>query len=164
MDDLQKYKAISLLEQELEPKDIAEQLDLSYSGVLKLKKDFNQAKENNTVNQLVNMDNVLLNELAEHSPIIEENLDRVTKGLDGLEVLNTELQKTALQIVRRVNSLLMSADMPSEIETYADIVCNMQTTFFNKNMTQVNVQNNFGSENTSASRYSQYLNDAPGNL
>jgi len=162
MDDNQKYKAISLLEQELAPKDIADDLDLSYSAVLKLKKDFEQAKLNNTVDQLVNMDNVLLAEIAEHSPIVEQNLDRVTKGLDGLEILNTELQKTALQIVKRVNSLLMSSDMPSEIETYADIVCNMQTTFFNKNMTQVNVQNNFGSENTSASRYSQYLGDKPG--
>lgn len=163
MDDKQKYKVISLLQQELQPKDIAADLNLSYGSVLKLKRQYEEAKVNNTVGQLINMDKLVLEEVKEKLsdlPEAKEAVLELAKGMNGLEELSESFQQTAQTINTRVRSLIMSVDHISELEIAADILCKLQTSFINKNMTQVNVQNNFGNDGTP--KYSQFLSDKPG--
>lgn len=162
MDDKQKYKVISLLQQELPPKDIAADLDLSYGSVLKLKRQYEEAKINNTVGQLINMDKLVLEEVKEKLcdlPEAQEAVLELAKGMNGLEELSESFQQTAQTINTRVRSLIMSVDHISELEIAADILCKLQTAFVNKNMTQVNVQNNFGDNGTP--KYTQFLGDKP---
>ena len=158
MEDKLKYKVISQLEAGLQPRDIAEDTGASYSSVLRLKNQFEQAKLNGTVSQLIDSDKLLIEQVGEELSL--NNIDKVTKGLDGLEQLSTEFQKTALALNTQVKSLLLSAEHPSELQVFADILCQLQTSFINKNMTQVNVQNNFG--NSDAPKYTKFLSDKPG--
>lgn len=160
MDDKQKYKVINLLELGHSPKDIAENLNVSVSTVYTIKRDLSEAKMNGTISQLVDAEKLLLEQVGEELSLRPEDVAKVTKGVSGLEVLAEELQRTALQMNVRIRSLLLSVEHPSELETYANILCNLQTSFVNKNMTQVNIQNNIGSGD--APKYSKFLGDKPG--
>ena len=162
MDNQQKYKVISLLQNDTAPKDIADDLDISYGAVLKLRREYDDAKRNGTIDQLVNMDNVILSEVADKLsklPGAEEALGEFTEKLKGLEHLSEEFQTTAHQINTRARSLLLSIEHVSELEVITDILCKLQTSFINKNMTQVNVQNNYPGSDTP--KYNQYLGDVP---
>lgn len=161
MTENDKYKVISLLQNNVTPRDIVEQVDVSYSMVLRLKREYENAKLNNTLDQLIDTDKLLLAKIDDELSSVANmkgSVAALTKGLDGLERLSDELQKTALNINTRVNSLILSIETMSELEIAADILCKMQTAFLNKNMTQVNVQNNFGNDTP---KYSQFLGDKP---
>ena len=163
MNDTQKYKAISQLQQDLAPRQIADDLDISYGGVLKLKREFEEAKLNGTIDELLDANKLVLTETAERLSDLastEKAVEEITKGLSGLEQLSTELQSTASVIITRVRSQIMSIDHMSELEGAADIICKLQTAFLNKNMTQVNVQNNFSDEGNTP-KYNQFLSDKP---
>lgn len=163
MNDQLKYKIISLLKADHSAKDIASDLDVSYGSVLKLRRDFEEARMNGTIDTLVNMDKLLIETAAgqlEELPNASKAAVDLTKGLEGLEQLSIDLQQSASLVNTRVRSLLMSIDHASELEILTDILCKLQTSFVNKNMTQVNVQNNFGNEGTP--KYNQFLGDKPG--
>ena len=112
-----------------------------------------------TVDSLVDSDKLLLTSVGKELHM-EEEVKTLTTGLDGLENLSSELQRTALNINIRINSLVLSATDLSELSVAADTLCNLQSAFLNKNMTQVNVQNNFGGE-AATPKYAQYLSDVP---
>lgn len=157
MEDKIKHKVIALLDAGQPPRDISDDLGISYSGVLLLQRKFKEAKINGTIDQLVNVDKVIIEQAGE---LLDADVENVTKGVEGLERLSGELQNTASHINSRVRSLIMSCESHAELETYADIICNLQQAFFNKNATTVNVQNNIG--DSAAPKYAQYLSDVPG--
>ena len=162
MDDKLKYKVISLLQQEQQPKDIAADLDVSYGTVLKLRRQYEEAKLTNSMDKLLNVDRLVFDEIVDKLddlPIIEEAAGELVEGLKGIEQLSVKFQQTADTINTRVRSLIMSVDHISELEIAADILCKLQTSFINKNATQVNVQNNFGDSSTP--KYTQFLGDKP---
>ena len=82
------------------PKDISEDLGVSYSAVLRHKKDFEQAKLNNTVHEMMDIDRTVLEHAAEEIGATPEVVDKLAKGLDGLKNLDDALQSAAMQIVR----------------------------------------------------------------
>lgn len=162
MDDQQKYKVISRLQNNDQAKDIAEDLDVSYGSVLKLRREYDQAKTNGSIDSLLNMDNVILHEVTDKlkdAQISEEAVNEFTEKLQGLDQLSSSLQQTATNINKRANSMILSVEHVAELEVLTDILCKLQTSFINKNMTQVNVQNNY-SDNTTP-KYNQFLGDAP---
>jgi hypothetical protein len=162
MDDTQKYRVISKLQKDMAPKDIADELNVSYGGVLKLKREFEEAKVNGTIDALLNTDKLILTEVEEKLsdlPTVKAEINELAKGVAGLEHLSEELQQTALIINTRVRSLLLSIDHLSELEIAADVLCKLQSAFLNKNMTQVNVQNNYG--DNESPKYNQFLSDRP---
>jgi len=159
MDVNLKYKVISLLQQpDLSARMISEELDIAYGAVLRVEKEFNQAKLNGTLDQLVNVDDLVVKSAA---GVLEVDSVSLTKGLQGIDKLSVDLQVTAGQINTKVRSLIMSCDHLSELETAADILCALNTAFVNSNSATVNVQNNFGGENNASSRYAGYLSDTP---
>lgn len=163
MDDQQKYRVISRLQRDMPAKEIADDLGVSYGAVLKLRREFEEAKMNGTVDALLDTSRLVLTEVSEHLNDLPTTADAVTelsKGLSGLEHLGNELQQTALLINTRARSLMLSIDHASELEIITEILCKLQSAFLNKNMTQVNVQNNFG--DTSSPKYTQFLGDKPG--
>lgn len=158
MEDKLKYKVISQLEAGIPPRDIADDLAVSYSSVVRIGAQLKEAKLNGTVAKLIDVDKLLIEQVGEQIP--EADVNKLTKGLDGLEMLSCELQKTAVALNNQVKSMLLSSEHPSELQVYADIICQLQTSFINKNMTQVNVQNNFG--NSDSPKYTKFLGDKPG--
>ena len=162
MDDQLKYKVISRLQNNEQAKDIADELNVSYGSVLKLRRDYEQAKVNGAVDTLLNMDNVILHETVDNlvdGVITEEAISEFTEKLQGLDQLRAALQQTANNINQRASSMILSVEHVSELEILTDILCKLQTSFINKNMTQVNVQNNYSDNSTP--KYNQFLGDSP---
>ena len=156
-----KYKAISLLQQQKEPGEIADELDISYSGVLKLKKEFNESVLNGTLDALINTDKLVIQEAGELLGM-EGEAKVLVQSLTGLEKLSVELQVTAMRLNQRISSLILSVEHPSELQTYAKIICDLNESFLNKASTTVNIQNNIGGDNAGTKHYGKYLSDAPG--
>lgn len=159
MTEEQKYKVISLLRQpELSAKMIAEELDVSYSSVLRLDKQYQEAVLNGTVNKLINVDEAVVITAGESLGL---DATTVVEGLNGLDKLSSEFQATATQINTRVRTLLMGIEHVDELVALTDVLCKLNSSFVNTAQTQVNVQNNFGGEENAPSRYNQYLSDTP---
>lgn len=159
MEDKDKYKVISLLEAGQDPRDVADDVGVSYSSVIRLRSQLKEAKTNGTIASLIDTDRLLIEQVGEELQLQEE-VTKITKGLDGLETLNSELQKTALALVQQTKSSLLSAEHASELQVFCGIICDLQNAFFNKNQTQINVQNNIG--DSGAPKYTKFLSDKPG--
>lgn len=155
-----KYRVIAALEDTDKPaREIADDLDVSYGAVLKLKREYDTAKVNNTIDQLIDVDRLLLvkaGQQIDKLPNVDKAVTNLTQGLDGLDRLSNELQKTAIALNQKVNSLMLSVTDLAELELASNILCALQTAFLNKQQTQVNIQNNMGTP-----QYSQFLGDVP---
>jgi len=162
MDDMQKYQVMSLLQQEVVPKDIAENLNVSYGAVLKLRRQFDEARTNGTIDALINTKRLILDKVESELEVLPNATDaiaEITKGLKGIEHLSEEFQETAMIMNGRIRQMLTVIEDINELEVATDILCKLQTAFVNKQMTNVNVQNNFGTDTTP--KYSQFLSDKP---
>ena len=157
MTEQEKYETITLFQRRMPPKEIATQVNLPYGTVLKLKRDYEETLRENTVSQLVNMDEVILNQATDL--LGEEQNETLVEAVSGLQVLNRNLQNTAIAMTAQVKSHLLSVEHVTELETLTDVLCKLQNAFFNKNTTQVNVQNNFTSDADTS--YSNFLGDKP---
>lgn len=158
------YAALSRIENGDEPKDIADALSVSYATVLRWKREYVEAKESGQVSQLYNVDRLILAKAAEQidAPLElrESSVERIKTGLSGLDMLDSNLQNTALYMLGRIKSLAASAQHTSEIVELTGAICDLRNAFFNKNSTQVNVQNNYSSGDGSG-KYSTFLGDTP---
>lgn len=167
----EKYKIVSRLLNEDDPKVIAADLDVSYNTVLRLRRELKKSQEDGTVQDFMNLDEVMLGELME---IAKEKAPEAIKGdtvevLDNLsgqhaimDALSTDLQTTAKFLSSRIKVAASTVQHASELETLAEALCKIQVAFFNNNTTQVNVQNNYGEQQGSA--YGDLLSDKPANI
>lgn len=162
MDDKTKYEIISRVQRDMEAKDIAEELDVPYASVIRVRTQYKDAVAAGTVDKLLDLDKLMIEELAEKYPV--DKVDSLVKSVNGLEVLNDELQSSAMQINTKVKSLIHSVDHASELAELTEIVCKLQNAFFNKNTTQVNVQNNTYGDSANDNPYNSFLSDAPGTI
>ena len=162
-----KYRALHLLTENVAPKEIAETLDMSYAGVLKLKKSYEDAKDNGNLKDLLNYPEVILEEIIgiakATSPVpIDAEVDLIKDGIKGAQLLQDDLQKTALYMSSRIRSLAGSTESTGEFCDLTESLCKLQTAFFNSNTTQVNIQNNVSQEGTQQ-KYGGLLDDRPSN-
>lgn len=156
------YAAVSLMMQGLQPADIADRLQVSRSTVVSWYSKFKAHKEAGTIDQMVNLSELAIREavttlqMTEVDAIVAEAKAKV----DGLTVLSTTIQSSATFMVNRITSLAASANGTDEIVALTEALCKLQNAFFNQNRTQVNVQNNFTTND--ARPYGAFLGDQPG--
>lgn len=164
--DDQRFKIIGDLSSGITPQEIAETRDVAYATVLRIKRDFETAKNNNTLDQLVNMPEVLRSQLmetmknntpAELHGAVAGGMAEVAKQLDMATALQETLMATANKLSERIGILIMRVETPSELHVLADSLSILQNAFFNKALTQVNVQNNYGEGQ--ANKYQEFLRD-----
>lgn len=166
--DQLKFKVISLLLKEEDPKGIADQLDAPLATVLRYKRELKVAQENDTIDKIIDIDQAMLGEVMDgiqaNTPAalegeVIESLGTLSKSKNALDVLQTDLIVSATALNLRLKSLALSAENIGELSMIADILSTLQNAFFNKNGTQVLVQN-FNKEGEVA--YGQFLGDKPG--
>lgn len=163
-----KYRALHMLSEHIAPKDIADSLDMSYAGVLKLKKEYENARETDSLKDLLNYPEAVLDEILDiakaKSPVpVDDEVDLVKQGVQGAQMLQEDLQRTALYMSQRIRSLAGSTESTGEFCDLTESLCKLQTAFFNSNTTQVNIQNNVSSEGTQQ-KYGGLLDDRPPHL
>jgi len=149
-------------------KEVAADADVSYATVIKMRRELDAAKEVDAVHELLDMDAVMrtevMKEARSHMPnvLLEEAdlaLANISGNVAGLELLSIDMQKTACALSNKIRKMALGADHASEIETLASALCSLQVAFFNNNTTQVNVQNNYGTEG--GNKYGGMLDDKP---
>lgn len=155
------YRAVSRLEAGEDPQTVAKVLDISYSTVLRWNREYKAAKEQGHLDKLLDIDKLILATAAEGlglpAEVVQPAVKELTTGIKGLNQLQESLQMTALYLVQQIKSRAASIDHTSELTELTGALCELQNAFFNKNSTQVNVQNNFGNPNQS--RYGNMLSD-----
>lgn len=163
----EKYEIVSRLLNDENPRDIANLLDVSHSKVLRYKRELTEHLHNNTLNEFIDLDAAMLNELTtlarSRVPTALESdasevLDTLVSVKSTLDALSLELQSTAKFLSSRIKVTASTTTTTSELETLSVALCNLQNAFFNKNSTQVNVQNNYSAEQ---GKYGNLLNDKP---
>ena len=155
MTNEEKYKLINLFERGVTAREASTVMDISYVKVIRFKNEFDEAKLQNTIDKLIPMDKVQLEQALEQVPV-QQTKDLV-QGIHGLDRLDTELQHTAGIINDRVRNMIMNVDSAGELSVLTNIVCDLRNAFFNKNQTQVNIQNNY----TDEPKYQEFLSDVP---
>lgn len=164
-DEIKMYQAISRIENGEDKRTVADDLEVGYATVLRWHRDYKDAKLNGTLDQLLDMDKLILataGQLLESGALPEQaaaGLDRVTSGVSALEKLQSDFITTAAAVNAQIKSRLLSVEHTSELMELTECLVELQNAFFNKNTTQVNVQNNYGGE--SGSKYGTFLNDKP---
>ena len=162
----QQFTIFSRLLNEDMPKDIALEEQVSYGTVIRLKRELEEAKANGNLDALVNLDEALLSQVfAEVQGNLPAGLQESASGViadmktavTGLSILQRDMESAAATIVKQIRSKALSTDYISELDILADALCKLQNAFFNKNTTQVNVQNNYGGQQA----YGSLLNDKP---
>lgn len=157
--DVEYYSAVSLMLQGVPPAEIAEQLEVSRSTVVRWYSEFKRHKDAGTLDKLVNLTDLAIVEAACNIEL-PELIQEAKLKVNGLQLLDTTLQNTALNLANRINSMAMSASGSEELVTLTDALCKIQTAFFNSNKVQVNVQNNIGGDG--GKPYSTFMGDKPG--
>ena len=164
-DETKMYQAISRIENGEDKRTVAEDLDIGYATVIRWYKEYKDAKLNGTLDQLLDMDKLILataGQLLESGAMqeqLDEGVERVSKGANALSKLQDDFVLTASAINAQIKSRLLSIEHTSELMELTECLVELQNAFFNKNMTQVNVQNNYDSQ--SGSKYGTFLNDKP---
>ena len=168
MSDPTKYTAIVKIAQGASPKEVSDELDVSYAKVLRWKNEYIIAKQENTLKDLLAIDDEMLTELsaqfvgnlpAELKEAGDTAMGELTSNVGGLQKLSIELQATAVTISNRIRLEVMTIDSAGELMELTKSLCLIQEAFFNSKTTQVNVQNNYSPDEKA---YGEFLGDKPG--
>lgn len=152
-----RLRAFGFLQLDSSPsrlRELVEELRVPYSKLLRWRKELNVATKEGNVFSLINADQLMLHrvaretklELEELAPkegeLIEKEVDSVVNGVEGLQVLNTQLQTTAIKLAKKVDRLTASIEYGKDIVALVDSLTKLQIAFFSKTTNTINVQNN----------------------
>jgi hypothetical protein len=165
--DHEHYQIIASLEAGEFPDDIAARLNVTKVKVLRTKSRYDKAILEGTLDQLVDIDRLVLTNAGvaakQQMPSVGEAVDGVVSqmsdGLDRLRKLDDQLIATALFANTRIRTMMSTAEYTTDLETLVNSLCRLRESFFNKNVTQVNIQNNLS--NSGAAAYGDFLSDKP---
>ncbi len=167
-DDEKRYQVLSRIDNGEKPVDVSESMDIGKATVIRWYKEYTNARAEGTLDKLLDIDKLILAqaELHKSSPeglveVIDDKVKTMTKGLTGLNRLDDEMQQTATTINNRIKCLIPSIEHASELIDLTDCLCKLRVAFFQKG-TQVNVQNNYSSDENTG-KYRNLLDDKPAN-
>ena len=162
--DNEYFTIVSHLANGMTVEYIAKEEGIAKSKIIRIKREYDTAVANNDMASLTEIDNAMLGELVEQiktstpeglQETVGESLAKIEAAASSLEVLQDDFVATAKQFSQKLRVLLPQIQNASDLQILATVLCRMQEAFFNKNTTQVNVQNNYGQE----SKYQEFLND-----
>lgn len=172
MNDKTKYEVLSRLIVGETPKDIVEDFDVPLPTIHRWNRELKQAQEEGNIDKLMQLDQVVVQELVDSAAAnapevvrdgLVESAGELAKGIDGLNRLSLDFQRSAQLINNKLRMMVSTCDHVSELDTLTDSLVKLQTAFFNKNVTQVNVQNNY-SDGSGDTKYGAFLKDVPGDV
>ncbi len=162
-----KLEAIGRIANGEKPKDIATEIDIGYATVLRWKREYDEAIKNDNLTSIIDVDAVVLQQLADgikdNMPSalageIDNTIVSVVEAKGMLEVLQDDFIATAKSLNTKIRSYTLSCDDSNELQTLVTSLCDLQSAFFNKNQTNVQV-NNYPEQ--SDKQYGAFLNDKP---
>jgi hypothetical protein len=164
--DAVKMEIFARIEAKDEIRDMVGDYGIPYPKLLQLKKEYQDKKREGTLLDAATIDNMIIdrisNEVSKEATIqypecedtIADAAGEFKKGVDGLKLLDTNLQNTAIKLVTRINSLTYGNLEPSEIQKLSAALTNIQNAFFNKPTTNINLNTQIN--NSSSERVSRF--------
>jgi len=155
-----KLKALGLIANDTDLKDIVAQLGVTYPTLLNWRKELNKGIENGNLASIIDAEEALIHGVAEQlaedlikldpsqAESIEGELLPVVEGADGYNALSVELQRVATKLAKKISAAADSSVGPDSLESLTNSLAKLQEAFFNKNVTQVAV---FGGGNQGSS-------------
>ena len=161
------YQIIASLEAGETPDDISRMTGLSKARIVRLKVKYDKAIIDGTVDQMLDADKLIaINAIRlskEQFPMLENAIDKVEtemkSGIERLTRLDDQLIATALFANTRLRSLMATANNDGEMLNLISSLCKLREAFFNKNLTQVNIQNNL--PGNTGGMVGDFLSDKP---
>lgn len=132
------------------PVDISEAMDVSYSTVIKLKKDLKEAEDRNAVLELFKLDKTALDLLLEAvkkqmmpisdafemGELVDDALDGIKGEVEAGKLLSEDFQDTAGTLANRIKMCaLANGSQADTLLVLAEALCKLQTAFFSSNNT-----------------------------
>ncbi len=149
--------------------DISASTQVPYPTILRYKRELKIAQEADDVHTLMGLERAVLDDLIgkvheevennKLAPQVKTILKNVEINLNSLVDLQDEFKQTARVLNERIRLATAEIIHVSELEVLTEALCKLQNAFFNKNTTQVNVQNNYDA--TGTHRYQSFLSDTP---
>ena len=156
-EDKTRLLALANLKLGKSPRETSETVGISYASAVSLRKELAEAELRNTVLDLFNMEQAAFEALldaarAQLEPAVEgelitqkevdQSIETVANQVKGLGILEEEFQKTAVNVVRQINLMVITTNSADTVLALAEALAKLQTAFFAKG---TNVQvNNFG--------------------
>lgn len=146
--------------------DIAAKYNITTIKVNRIKNKYDDAVKNNTVQELLKLDQVLLNtaseqlrnELTAFDDAIDDIKGKVKDSSELLANLDADLVNTAHIANNKLRIFISSAESAGELGMLIDSLATLRNSFFNKNVTNVAIQNNMGASVPAF----DFSSDAPG--
>lgn len=151
--DEQKLKAIGLLSEGNNAKDVARQLNIPYPIVLKWKPEAKSIHTKEDLATVLDVDKVILHELAESTKdklneLVEDGdelVEQVLVKIDSIGILQTNLQLSATAVLVKINEIIEACKSADDILILVEAISKLQIAFFSKGA-NVNVLNMPGSQ------------------
>lgn len=144
-EDQTKLEAISKIHAGAKLVDLVTELGVPYPKLLKWRKELKEAEETGTVSSLIDIEAVVVQEIADtiqqelldiapdEAEAIEGEVTSTVKGISGLQLLDKQIQTTAITLTRRIGELVDGRELDSrEILVLTEALTKVQTAFFNK--------------------------------
>ena len=157
-DESRKLEALGRIKAGAKLADLVVDMGIKYPVLLKWRKELQNAEANGEMASIVDVDAVVVHRIAEevkHDLVAlsedEENITAITgevesatQAIDGLQLLNTKVQTTALKLADKIDGLTFSALEAKDVLTLVDALTKLQVAFFNKGGTNIQINNASG--------------------
>jgi len=163
-----KVDVLAKLNQGTKAKTVAEDLNIPYATVLKWRREYAEAKADGEVASLVNVDSVVVHRVAEQAKedlafLGDETaaLVEATEGkIEGAQLLNIKVQDAAKELAAKISEATNRPGIEArDISLLADALTKLQTSFFNKGATNINVLNQNNMDGSAMSTFQTLFKD-----
>jgi hypothetical protein len=154
-EDLLKLEAFARFKVDTKLADMVMELGVPYPKLLKWRKEFRAAEVDGSIMELIDVDAVIVHEVAEQVKrklqgltedeeslrAIEGEIMTSMEGIDGYQMLNVKVQAAAVKLASRIDALSFSTHDAKDLGLLVDALCKIQVAFFNKTGTFVQINN-----------------------
>lgn len=149
--EAKKIDVLVRLEKGADPRELARDLKIPYPKIMEWLTEYNKNKSSFDILDILKVDKVLIEKVAKElkedyeittnfeNQEIADIVDNSVAKIDNLKLLNTQTQNSAILLVKRISDLALYIEQPHELVKLTIALANLHDTFFNPNITNVNV-------------------------
>lgn len=154
LDDETKLKVLARFATGDTVRQVADFLELPYSQVLKLHKEYVKADEAEVIQSMVDVDSVIVHRIADEmktelslidtSQTVIDSVNSVVNKIDSYQLLNTKVHATAVTLVDKIENMARDPHIrlgAMDLQTLVESLTKIQNAFFNKNTNNINILN-----------------------